>query len=92
MRSRLTGQTVQARAVSCGSKRPDQLLDAFPAQGLHRALGSLRAGQNLSVSLACQCFVASNLNNLYPHIYPQAGLGPRRWPANDDIHCVRDSL
>jgi hypothetical protein len=32
-----------------GSHRLDELLDAFDTKGLHRALGSLRAGQSLSV-------------------------------------------
>lgn len=29
-----------------GLKRPDELLDSFDAKGLHRAFGSIRAGQH----------------------------------------------
>ena len=80
------------RGIIRGHPPVAQWIRATDFGSVGRGFESLRAGQNLSVNLACQCFVASNLNNLYPHIYPQAGLGPRRWPANDDIHCVRDSL
>ena len=47
------------RRSSC-VEHPNELLDAFHAQGLHRAPGSLRAGQNLSAEMERARVAASN--------------------------------